>query len=221
MDCMAGMAEFPDKYFELAIVDPPYGIGENWKKDRSSKFYTHNSSYKNNAIPDELYFNELFRVSKNQIIWGANYYTEYLPARNSWIVWDKKRDFVTQHLAEGELGWTSFNIPLRIAEVMWNGCCRREPRYGSHPHEKPIALYEWLLKNYAKPGDKILDTHLGSGSSRIAAYKLGFDFYGFEIDPDYFRDTDKRFRDSIAMPLFDSVERPIQLDIFSGKTTTP
>lgn len=199
-DCMAGMARYPDKFFELAIVDPPYGIGENWKKDRSSPFYKHSSSYKNDTIPREDFFLELFRVSKNQIIWGANYYTGYLNARNSWICWDKERDYPTQHLAEGELAWTSFNIPLRIVKILWNGACRREPRFGSHPHEKPVALYKWLLQNYAKPGDKILDTHLGSGSSRIAAYDMGFDFYGWELDADYFAAMQKRFEAHIAKP---------------------
>ena len=134
------------------------------------------------------------RISENQIIWGANYYTDYLPARQSWIVWNKLRDYPTQHLAEGELAWTSFNIPVRIATYMWNGACVCSPRSGIHPHEKPVDLYAWLLRNYAKPGDNIFDSHLGSGSSRIAAYKLGFDFVGCEIDKGYFEAQEKRFQ---------------------------
>ena len=198
MDCIEGMKSYPDEYFDLAVVDPPYGIGENWKKDKNSKFYKHRSTYKNNSIPGPKYFKELFRVSKNQIVWGANYYTEYLKPRNSWIVWDKNKDYETQHMAEGELAWTSFNIPLRIISMIWNGCCTIEKRYGKHPHEKPVALYDWIFEKYAKPGDKILDTHLGSGSSRIAANKAGLDFTGFEIDEDYFNDSEERFKNFIS-----------------------
>lgn len=194
MDCVEYMKSIPHKYFDLAICDPPYGIGQNWKKDKGTKLYNHTSSYKNNTIPDKEYFDELFRVSKNQIIWGGNYFTEYLPARNSWIVWDKKRNFVKQKMSEGELAWTSFNIPLRIAEFMWCGAVVCEKRYGKHPHEKPTMLYKWLLSNYAKQGNRILDTHLGSGSSRIASYKMGFDFYACEIDRQYFDAQEERFR---------------------------
>lgn len=193
-DCMEFMRTVPDKHFALAIVDPPYGIGANWRKDPHSQFYNHHSSYENDSIPSREYFEELMRISENQIIWGANYYTDYLPARQSWIVWNKLRDYPTQHLAEGELAWTSFNIPVRIATYMWNGACVCSPRSGIHPHEKPVDLYAWLLRNYAKPGDNIFDSHLGSGSSRIAAYKLGFDFVGCEIDKGYFEAQEKRFQ---------------------------
>lgn len=203
MDCMEGMRDYPDGFFELAVVDPPYGIGENWTKDRFSKFYTHSSTYKNKTIPDREYFNELYRVSKNQIVWGANYYTEFLPSRQGWIVWDKKRSFEDSHMAEGELAWHSFNIPLRIVPFRWNGFLTCEKRHGAHPHEKPVSLYRWLLKHYAKPGDKILDTHMGSQSSRIACYKMGFDYWGYEIDKDYFESGCKHFEQSIAEPLFD------------------
>jgi len=187
------MRTIPDGFFDLADVDPPYGIGKNWTKDKHSKFYTHKSSYNNDTIPGEEYFKELFRVSKNQIIWGANYFTAFLPARNSWIVWDKKRDYPKQHMAEGELAWTSFNIPLRIAEFRWNGACVCSPRYGKHPHEKPVPLYAWVYKNYAQPGWKIFDSHMGSQSGRIAAYKLGFDYYGCEIDEQCYKDGCERF----------------------------
>ncbi len=203
-DCMEYMRTVPDKHFALAIVDPPYGIGANWRKDPHSQFYNHHSSYENDSIPSREYFEELMRISENQIIWGANYYTDYLPARQSWIVWNKLRDYPTQHLAEDELAWTSFNIPVRIATYMWNGACVCSPRSGIHPHEKPVDLYAWLLRNYAKPGDNIFDSHLGSGSSRIAAYKLGFDFVGCEIDKGYYEAQEKRFqeecKDTVILP---------------------
>lgn len=201
MDMRTGMPSFPNKHFDLAIVDPPYGIGENWRKDTRSRFYSHSSSYKNDKVPGSEYFKELFRVSKNQIIWGGNYYTRYLPERNSWIVWDKVADYPTQHKSEGELAWTSFNIPLRIVKVLWNGCCVHEPRFGAHPHEKPTALYRWLVENYAKPGDKLLDTHVGSASSLIAFESLGFDYTGFEIDPDYYEASTARMKAGIQLVL--------------------
>lgn len=152
MDCLEYMKTMPDKFFDLAVVDPPYGIGKNWKKDRKSNFYHHQTAYNNSSTPGKEYFDELFRVSKNQIIWGANYYTEFLPARNSWIVWDKQINYPTQHLAEGELAWTSFDIPVRIVSLIWNGFCRCEKRAGFHPHEKPISLYKWLFDNYSVGG---------------------------------------------------------------------
>jgi site-specific DNA-methyltransferase (adenine-specific) len=189
---METMGRYPDKSFGLAIVDPPFGIGQNWKKDsHSRRFYTHRSTYKNNKIPDENYFNELFRVSDNQIIFEGNYYTEYLPPRNSWIVWDKIRSAKTKY-AQCELAWTSFNIPVRIISLKWNGFDVCEPRYGKHPHEKPVSLYKWLLQEYAQPDWKILDTHMGSGSSIIACYDLGFDLVACEIDRNYYGDAMRR-----------------------------
>ncbi len=193
IDNMEFMKSKQDNFYDLAIVDPPYGIGENWKKDKHSKFYTHKSSYKNNQIPGDRYFNELFRISKNQIIWGGNYFTDFLPAVNSWIVWDKKRDYPKQHMAEGELAWTSFHIPLRIVELIWNGCVVCEPRSGIHPHEKPVKLYQWILGNYANTGDKIIDTHGGSMSIAIACDMEDFDLDICEIDKDYFEAGKKRF----------------------------
>lgn len=198
IDNMEFMATVPDKFYDLATVDPDYGIGENWKKDRKGSFYKHVSTYKNKTIPPEKYFLELFRVSKNQIIWGGNYYTEFLPPRNSWIVWDKNKDYLTQHGSEGELAWNSFNIPVRIVRLNWNGFVRCEKRYGKHPHEKPVALAKWQLKNYAKPGDKILDTNVGSGYMRIACHDMGFDFEGCELDPDYWQAQEDRYREHIA-----------------------
>ncbi len=193
MDCMEGMKSYPDKYFELAIVDPPFGIGENWKKDSNSPFKNHTTSYKN-IIPGPEYFQELFRVSKDQIIWGANYYWNYLAPSNNLIFWDKYRDpFVTFNSA-GELAWTSLtHVSFSKASFMWNGAICCEKRTGIHPHEKPVDLYKWLLKNYATTGDKILDTHMGSQSSRIAAFDMKFDYYGFELDSSYFDAGNNRF----------------------------
>lgn len=197
MDCMEYMRQFPDKYFELALVDPPYGIGENWKKDRHSPKYTHSSTYKN-ILPEDSYFEELFRVSQNQIIWGGNYFN--LPPTNNLIVWDKNRKVDKTFMSEGELAWTSFNVPFRFFRHEWDGARKgvETKTKTIHPQQKPIVLYKWCLFHYAKPGYKILDTHLGSGSSRIAAYDLGFDFYATEIDKEYFDAQEKRFRDFSA-----------------------
>lgn len=215
-DCMKIMRTYDDKQFDLAIVDPPYGIGKSWAKDPHSKFYKHRSSYSNDKIPSGKYFAQLFRVANHQIIWGANYYTKHLSSTNHWIVWDKKRDWPTQHASEGELAWHSFNIPLRIYAEIWNGACCRN-RSGIHPHEKPVSLYEWLLLNYAKPGQHILDTHAGSQSLRIAAWKCGMHYTGMEIDPEYYADGNKRFEDFIRkptlFPLPQAAQPPEQLRI--------
>ena len=201
IDCMDFMRTAQDMQFDLAIIDPPYGIGENWKKDRFSPFRRHNSTYKNNTIPGRAFFDELFRISKNQIIWGANYYTAFLPARQGWIVWDKERSSEA-FMAEGELAWHSYNVPLRIIKRAWNGFHKAEPRHGEHPHEKPIGLYKWLLKNYAKEGDKIFDSHMGSGSICIACHDYKFDLTACEIDKDYFDAAKKRFDNHAAQLSF-------------------
>lgn len=187
-DCMEGMKSFPDKYFELAIVDPPYGIGMSGGKVGNSKI-DYKSFYGDDlTIPPPQYFDELFRVSKNQIIWGGNYMIECLYPTSCFVVWDKVQPEQFT-MAMCEFAWTSFNSPAKLyKQRVVNADDER-----IHPTQKPVKLYEWLLKNYAKTGDKILDTHLGSGSSRIAAYKLGFDFWGYEIDPDYFKESDERF----------------------------
>lgn len=191
-DCMLGMSRYPDKYFDLAIVDPPYGIdrgktfgGTNWKVYEKKDW--------DNAIPDQKYFLELYRVSKNQIIWGGNYFTEFLPSSMGWIFWDKGQDLT---MSDGELAFTSFQQALR--RIIINRCKIAEAGGLLHPTQKPLKLYKWIMQNYAKPGDKILDTHLGSGSSRIAAYNMGFDFTGFELDADYFLASEKRFKQQTA-----------------------
>lgn len=228
-DCMDLMSRYPDKSFELAICDVNYGLGEDGKSNHSrNKAFGSKSCAINNTrgtviqatkyIPkqwDKLkpsiqYFNELRRVSVNQIIFGANHFISLIPIDSScWIVWDKDN---SGDFADCELAWTLFDTAVRKFKWRWNGMLQenmgnKERRI--HPTQKPIALYTWLLKNYAKPGDKILDTHLGSGSSRIAAYKLGFDFWAAEKDPDYFKSQEDRFIKAIAEPLFDNIQ-PVQ-----------
>jgi len=205
MDCMEYMRQFPDKHFQLSIVDPPYGIGHSTIAGKQSgtkygKAAARKKTYKekdwDNCSPDESYFIELSRVSKNQIIWGANHFSNKINQSSScWIVWDKNNG--SNGFADAELAFTTFDSAVRIFKYTWNGMIQqnmkdKEDRF--HPTQKPVALYKWLLHNYAKPGDKILDTHLGSGSSRIAAYDLGFDFYTTELNKDYFDAQEKRFQ---------------------------
>ncbi len=213
LDCMVGMKGFPDKFFELAICDPPYGIGQDGRNNHSrgllaqSKDYRTNSRYDTNS-PNDDYWQELFRISKNQIIWGANHFISKIPFDSScWIVWDKMNG--ATDFADCELAWTSFETAVRIFRFRWQGMLQgnmKNKQDRIHPNEKPYELYYWLLKNYAQPGDKILDSHLGSQSSRIAAFKLNFDFYGYEIDKDYYEEGCKRFEESVKMPLFDKKE---------------
>lgn len=191
-DCLEAMRAMPDKAFDLAIVDPPYGIGvDNMTMFDGAKIQSRHKEY-SDVVPSNEYFTELRRVSANQIIWGGNYFE--LPATRCVIAWDKIQEFSG---ADFELAWTSFDRPAKSFRMA------RATAYGLgtiHPTQKPIVLYKWLLQNYAKVGDTILDTHLGSGSSRIAAYDLGFDFTGYELDKDYFEAQEKRFADHIAQP---------------------
>jgi len=203
MDCIEYMKQFPDKYFELAIVDPPYGIGQDGSKNHTrgklamAKNYKSFSGFDKEAASYE-YFIELKRISQNQIIWGANHFIENIPRANSscWIVWDKMNG--NTDFADCELAYTSFRSAVRKFQYNWNGMWQQDMKNKEnriHPTQKPVALYRWLLKKYAKPNDKILDTHLGSGSSRIAADMEGFDFYACELDKDYFDASCKRFED--------------------------
>jgi site-specific DNA-methyltransferase (adenine-specific) len=188
-DNMQLMAQYPDKHFELAICDPPYGIGADKAQNEGGVKFGY-KKYKNSdwdkSIPSKEYFSELFRVSKNQIIWGGNYMTEYLYPSMGWVVWDKcQRDF---SLADGELAWTSFNKAMRIFEFS-RGQSIISNNIGLakfHPTAKPIELYKWLLDKYAKAGDKILDTHLGSGSIAIACHDYKYHLTACELDSDYF-----------------------------------
>ncbi len=202
MDCMEFMRDKPDNYYDLAIVDPPYGVkigsqsmglGGGFTKHLKEKPYKRGDW--DNAIPTADYFNELFRVSKNQVVWGGNYMVEYLPPKSCWIFWDKKNG--SSDFGDGELAWTSFSTPIRVISFLWAGCIQGDMRNREkriHPTQKPQYIYRWLLKNYAKEGDKILDTHGGSMSSAIACHMEGFDLDICELDEDYFNDAVKRFK---------------------------
>lgn len=216
MDCMEGMKNYPDGYFDLAIVDPPYGIdapnmsmGANKSKNKSNtsesvakrlkkaRFSKGSGKLKNRALntmrldwdvkPSEEYFKELFRVSKNQIIFGGNYFD--LPPTRCCICWDKVQPW--ENFSQWEMAWTSFNYPSPIFRISNKGGDVRELKI--HPTQKPVKLYDKIFSKFGKKGMKVIDTHLGSGSSRISADKAGLDFTGFEIDEDYFRDSEQRF----------------------------
>lgn len=206
MDCMEFMADCKDKQFDLAIVDPPYGIGAPnmsatpcQRKNGANRLNCGSGKLKNRTLntsnrewdnnpPDEKYFKDLIRVSQNQIIWGGNYFN--LPPSRCFLVWDKVQPW--ENFSQVEMAWTSFDSPALLFKF--------DNRTGGkiHPTQKPVKLYEWLLTNYAKPGDTILDTHGGSFSSAIAAYRLGFDFTGIELDKDYFNAAVKRFKEQTA-----------------------
>lgn len=216
VDCMEFMAKVPDKFYDLAIVDPPYGIGESCGKNSSrnkgfgagvsknkkitfSKDYGYKEWDKSPASLE--YFKELKRISKHQVIWGANHFIQNIPNANSscWIVWDKdngKSDF-----ADCELAYSSFKTAVRMFKFRWNGLLQQDMKNKEiriHPTQKPVALYKWLLTNYANQGDKILDTHGGSGSIAIACHDLKFDLDICELDKDYFDASLKRFNNHTA-----------------------
>lgn len=199
IDCMEYMKNIPDKHFDLAIVDPPYGIGKDWKKRNKGAVFA-DTTYANSQPPTKEYFDELKRISKHYIIWGWNYYADILGNTNYLIVWDKmSANNKVFHYSQCEIACTDIHIPCKIVHIVWDGY-RMGKEHGHkkiHPHQKPIELYEWLLDNYAKPGYTIFDSHLGSGSSRIAAYKKGFSFFGCEIDPTYYKAADSRFMDFV------------------------
>lgn len=227
IDCMLAMKDTPDKFYELAIVDPPYGSGGwgDWEVKKRSRFGAIFDKYKINrtggtwstkyqqeskvnrsggntfrkydnridhwdVAPDDEYFTELFRISKEQIIWGGNYFG--LPPNRCFLIWKKLTISESFSMAMAEYAWCSFQSNAKIFE------CAPQNSERFHPTQKPVSLYKWLLKNYAKPGDKILDTHLGSGSSRIACYDMGFDFTGYELDKEYFDKQEERFANHIS-----------------------
>lgn len=189
-DNMILMARYPDNYFDLAIVDPPYGIDINSSGTHFKEKYNIKDWDKN--TPNFEYFEELKRVSKNQIIWGANYFSDKLKPTKSYIFWDKGI-YGDCNFADGELAWTNFNKVLRIAKIRYKGFLGAD-KVRIHPTQKPVKLYEWLLMNYAKEGDKILDTHLGSGSIAIACHNLGFDLTACELDKEYYDAAIKRIK---------------------------
>lgn len=228
IDCMEFMKRFPDKYFDLAIVDPPYGInspnmqmgshpnrndGNGYPSistaNRLQRLNVGRGKLKNrilntskiewdNERPPQQYFNELRRVSVNQIIWGGNYFTDMLPPSRCWICWDKLQPW--ENFSQFELAWTSFDGPAHMIRLSNTGGANAETKI--HPTQKPTPLYVYLLDKFGNECDKILDTHLGSGSSRIAAYKLGYDFWATELDKDYFEAQENRFQKAINEPLF-------------------
>ena len=197
-DCMDLLRQTPNKYYDLCIVDPPYGIGEDGLKNHSRgklakpKLYTPKNWDK--STPNKEYFDELIRVSKNQIIWGANHFISKMPYDSScWIVWDKNNG--DNDFADCELAWASFKTSVRMFKYTWAGMIQENMKNKEvriHPTQKPIQLYKWLLNKYAKAGDTILDTHLGSGSSAIAANDGGFEFTGIELDEEYYNAAKER-----------------------------
>jgi site-specific DNA-methyltransferase (adenine-specific) len=203
-DCMEAMAKMKDNEFDLAIVDPPYGIG--WDGDNLEKFNSKPcktwegakpKGYKkknwDSSIPKKEYFEELLRVSKHCIIWGGNYFTSHLPPSGHWIIWDKMVSMPT--FSKGEMAWANIKNSLDIFSFLWAGYRKGEECNRIHPTQKPVALYTWLLDKYAQKGWKILDTHLGSGSSAIAAHNMGYDFVGYELDNEYFLAAQNRLRE--------------------------
>jgi len=206
-DNMELMARYEDNHFDLAIVDPPYGIGVG------SIAYTNNVEIAGNGLakrkdyskdndwdknrPQKSYFKELFRVSKNQIIWGGNYFSDLLEPTKSWVIWDKKIDEkYTNNFADCEMAWASKGV-ARMLRLMWNGMLQHDMKNKEiriHPTQKPVKLYEWLLMKYAKEGDKILDTHLGSGSIALACHNLGYSLTACELDKDYYEASLKRLK---------------------------
>lgn len=226
MDCMEAMREMPDNAFDLAVVDPPYGItvdrqslgqgtglapqtntqakiirsrmhGGGKLKDRAINQF--DSSWDSSPPPHE-YFEQLFRVSRNQVVWGGNYFD--LPPTRGILCWDKEQTFL--NFSQWEMAWTSFDFPAKLFRFSNRGFQCPEKDEKIHPTQKPIALYSWIYSFCAKPGDKILDTHLGSGSSRIAAWDAGLDFVGYEIDKEYFEKQEDRFaRHTAQMSLFE------------------
>ena len=186
MDCMDYMRGLPDNAFELAIVDPPYGLGD----EKLTSGGTWAAKYKKgdcawDVAPEAEYFGQLRRVSKNQIVWGGNYFSHHMPGARCFIVWRKLQMLGMHTMADCEMALTSMDKNAKI----WDG---NNSTGRMHPTQKPVKLYDWLLSNYAKPGDRILDTHLGSGSSAIAAHYAGHDFVGIELDEDYFKAASKR-----------------------------
>jgi site-specific DNA-methyltransferase (adenine-specific) len=208
-DCIEALKEFPDKFFDLAIVDPPYGIGESGAKNHSRSCLGISKDYKpfygnDTKTPDKEYFDELFRVSNNQIIWGGNYFVSKIQKDSPcWIVWNKENG--ENDFADCELAWTSFTCAVRMFTFRWQGMLQGDMKNKEeriHPTQKPVALYKWLLTKFANKGDKILDTHCGSASSLVACYDLGFDAWGYEIDNYYYTKAKERLDAEMAQLRF-------------------
>ena len=215
MDCIEGMKHFPDKYFDLAIVDPPYGskVGKGGYMNNSvsggiARRKKYHLALWEQDRPSVDYFNELIRVSKNQIIWGGNYFCDLLETSQGWIVWDKVIPAGVAY-ADCELAWTSFDMATKMFTYRWSGMMQENMKNKEdriHPTQKPVALYEWLLNRYAKDGDIILDTHVGSASSLIACHKTNHKFVGFELDEHYYNLAKKRLDAELAQTtIFDFI----------------
>ena len=211
MDCMEGMKEFPDKYFDLAIVDPVYGDvtqgGYMKNLDSTTKLakpIQYHLGLWNQEKTGTEYFKELIRVSKNQIVWGGNYFTKSLPESQCWVVWDKQR---TGGFADFEIAWTSYNRASRMFRFMWNGMIQEDMKNKEkriHPTQKPVRLYEWLITTFSKDGDTILDTHVGSASSLIACRNTNHKYVGFELVETYYQLAKARLeRETAQMNIFD------------------
>ena len=213
LDCMQGMKEFPDKYFDLAIVDPPYGskVGRGGYMTNTSaggvaRRHKYHTAVWKQERPSKEYFDELKRVSKNQIIWGGNYLADLLETSQGWIVWDK---CIAEgvYFADCELAWTSFDRATKKFVFQWSGMLQGDMKNKEqkiHPTQKPVKLYEWLLANYSQPGDIILDTHVGSGSSLIACHNTNHNYVGFEIDKHYYELAAERVKcETAQMNIFD------------------
>lgn len=194
IDCMELLKNTPDKFYDLAVVDPPYGINinHNMGRRKGDKHSGHKKVKWDNDTPCNYYFDELFRVSRNQIIWGGNYFA--LPSTGSWIFWDKQMPEKLS-FSMGELAWMTFGNTLRKVTLKHHGFINTDTKK-IHPTQKPIALYDWIYANYLPTGGKVIDTHLGSGSNRISAYKRGnIDFTACELDKDYFEAQEQRFKE--------------------------
>lgn len=212
MDCMEGMREFPDQYFDLAIVDPPYGgvtkggYMTNSMAGGVARYRDYHLALWNFDKPTIDYFKELQRVSKNQIIWGGNYFASMLPDSQCWVVWDKEKPEGVMY-ADVELAYTSFDRASKIFRFMWNGMLQGDMKNKEdkiHPTQKPVRLYEWLIGKFANEDDIILDTHVGSASSLIACHNTGHKYVGFELDEEYYRLAKKRLdQETAQMNIFD------------------
>lgn len=198
IDCMVGMKDYPDKFFDLAIVDPEYGINASkgtWGSSNAAKVTDYGKKEWDKTPVNEEVLTEIFRVSKNQIVWGANHFISKIPFDSScWIVWDKLN---SADFADCELAYTSFKTAVRKIQIRWNGMLQHDMKNKEdriHPTQKPVKLYSWIYKTFLPEGGKVIDTHLGSGSNRIAADKAGnIDFTGYELDKDYYEAQEKRW----------------------------
>lgn len=199
MDCIEGMKHYPNKYFDLAICDPPYNIDNKKSISGHTEFSRMNTLMREmskwDIRPDYNYFIELFRVSKNVIMWGGNYFTKHLPESRCWIIWNKDK-YSFKH-SDFEMAWTSFDRVAKIVKIQHHGFLLKD-KIIIHPTQKPVMLYRYILEEFAEKGQKILDTHVGSGSSRIACYLNGFDFVGFELDEKMCAKSEKRFINEIS-----------------------